>query len=306
MGEFDKDMQELKKEVVEARNLVIKTDNLLKNLHADVKQVAKNQQTFEGRSWVQSATAYILFLAACALGAYMYARSEIRSTATELVEARKAREKATEDLNKALASMQEAADESRRAQDLYERLAGGDDARRGAALTEVATLKPKTLRPLEVKALEDKALSLRVEAANSALEAGRGAFNRREFKTAATELARHVTLSPDKPDDIALLLLGQSHHALREWAEAVDPLSHFLKANPGSKNADYVALILGEALTEAGEREKAIAHYRAAADKYYQSQYSPWMRTRARKLEQADKNPPTGTTPPPAPAPAPN
>lgn len=287
MADHDKDMQELKKEVVEARNLVIKTDNLLKNLHADLKLVMKKQETFEKRSVMTSATAYILFLAASALGSYMYARSEIRATATELVDARKAKETATNELAKALASAQEGADESRKAGDLYERLASDNEPKRNTALTEVATLAPKTLRPLEVKALQDKAQSLRVEAAQSALEAGRTAFNRREFKTATQELQRHITLTPGKPDDVALLLIGQAHHALREWKDAVEPLQTFLKANPGSKNADYVALILGEALTESGDTQKAIETYRANADKYYQSQYAPWMRTRARKLEQA-------------------
>lgn len=301
MAEFDKEMQELKKEVVEARNLIIKTDNLLKNLHADLKLVAKKQEAFEKRSWLTSATVYILFVALSSLGAYMFARSEIRTTSDELKQARTDREGSLAALAKAQSVEVEARAESKGAFDLFQRLSSGEDSKRNAAIDEVATLQPKTLTELERAALKDKAQSLRQSAADDALENGRASFNRRDFKEAAQDLERHVTLAPDKPQDVAFLLLGQAHHALRNWKEAVPALERFLKESPASKNADYITMILAESLSEAGERERAIAVYRAGADKYYSSQYSPWMRARARKLEQIGREPP----PPPAMAPAP-
>ena len=39
----DRDFAELKREIIESRNLIIKTDNLLKNLQAELKNVAKKK-----------------------------------------------------------------------------------------------------------------------------------------------------------------------------------------------------------------------------------------------------------------------
>jgi TolA-binding protein len=291
MAELDKDLQELKKEVVEARNLVIKTDNLLKNLQADVKGVARKQEVFERRAFATSATAYILFAGVAALGAFMYARSEMRAKVDELVKEQAAHATAKTALAELRGAESELRTESARALELYERLGGENAERRRLAIGEVATLEPKKLSALEVRALKDKAHSLRQMAANEALEAGRSAFNRKDYRTAAQELQRHANLSPDKPEDVALLLLGQSHHALREWKDAVEVLERFLKAAPGSKSADYVTLLLGESLGESGERERAIEVYRSGADRFPASQFAPWMRTRARKLEQAGQPP---------------
>ena len=42
--ETDKGLDDIRREVIESRNLVIKTDNLLKNLHAELKVVGKRQE----------------------------------------------------------------------------------------------------------------------------------------------------------------------------------------------------------------------------------------------------------------------
>lgn len=298
MADIDKDMQELKREVIEARNLVIKTDNLLKNLHAEVKGVADKQRQNERRHISTSATAYILFTALAALGAYMYARGELRAKNDELAHTREERDTAKKAFDEAKVSEKDTKDESARALDLFERMAGNDDDKRNRSLTEVATMQPKRLTGLEVRALKDKAASLRQAAANDALETGKQAFTRRDYKAAADDLGRYVTLVTGKPDDNALFLLGQSRHALKDYKAAVEPLQAFLKVAPNSKSGDYANMILGESLAESGDREKAIQVYRTGADRFYESQFAPWMRTRARRLEQDLKGgagaPPSG------------
>src|ERR1043166_682175 len=74
----DGDISLLRKEVVEARNLVIKTDNLLKNLHAELKQMGRKQEMFESRHWMTSIVAYIICPVLIGLGAFSLSRAEIR------------------------------------------------------------------------------------------------------------------------------------------------------------------------------------------------------------------------------------
>ena len=59
--DLDKELTDIRREVIESRNLVIKTDNLLKSLHAEVKVVGKRQDEFQKHQWLSSAAAYLAF-----------------------------------------------------------------------------------------------------------------------------------------------------------------------------------------------------------------------------------------------------
>lgn len=60
--EFDQELRELKREIIESRGLIIKTNNLTNALSADLKSIARRQQTSERRLVWTSATAYVVFV----------------------------------------------------------------------------------------------------------------------------------------------------------------------------------------------------------------------------------------------------
>src|SRR5450432_2282580 len=62
MREVDEELAEIKREVIESRGLVIKTNNLTNALSADLKSIAKRQQSYERRLVWNSATAYVVFV----------------------------------------------------------------------------------------------------------------------------------------------------------------------------------------------------------------------------------------------------
>lgn len=303
MIDSDKMFLELKKEVIEARNLVIKNDNLLKSLHGDVKKVIDKQEAFEKRAWGTSVTAYIIIAALSAVGAYKFASVEVRATTEELVGARAARKNA-EDTAGQIRAQQEATERaSKKALEVFDRLAGDDDAQRSEALNELAKMDMKKLSPMEQRALEDKSRALRADAARQALDAGRAALNRRDWKSSNDALTRYMTLTT-KVDDQAYLMVGEARHALRQYKDAVDPLEKFLKNQPGSKQADYATSLLGDALAESGNLKEAVDIYRNGGMKFYASQYGALMRARSRRLEKQLKDADKLTPTPGAPAPA--
>ena len=60
MHEVDDELREIKREIIESRGLVIKTNNLTNALSADIKSIAKRQQTYERRlSWNSATEIYI-------------------------------------------------------------------------------------------------------------------------------------------------------------------------------------------------------------------------------------------------------
>lgn len=62
MHEVDDELRDIKREIVESRGLVIKTNNLTNALSADIKSIAKRQRTYERRISWNSAVAYIVFV----------------------------------------------------------------------------------------------------------------------------------------------------------------------------------------------------------------------------------------------------
>ncbi|MCL2724979.1 MAG: tetratricopeptide repeat protein [Polyangiaceae bacterium] len=60
--EVDEELREIKREIIESRGLIIKTNNLTNALSADIKSIAKRQQSYEGRLAWNSATAYLVFV----------------------------------------------------------------------------------------------------------------------------------------------------------------------------------------------------------------------------------------------------
>jgi TolA-binding protein len=62
MHEVDDELREIKREIIESRGLVIKTNNLANALSADIKSIAKRQQGYERRIAWNSATAYVVFV----------------------------------------------------------------------------------------------------------------------------------------------------------------------------------------------------------------------------------------------------
>lgn len=63
MHDVDDELREIKREIVESRGLVIKTNNLTSALAADLKSISKRQQVFERRTFRNSAVAYVVFVA---------------------------------------------------------------------------------------------------------------------------------------------------------------------------------------------------------------------------------------------------
>ena len=62
MHEADDELREIKREIIESRGLVIKTNNLTNALSADIKSIAKRQHGYERHIWWNSATAYVVFV----------------------------------------------------------------------------------------------------------------------------------------------------------------------------------------------------------------------------------------------------
>ena len=81
--DLSKPLDEIRREVIESRNMTIKTDSALKTLHAELKRVAQQQQDFQKRSWFSSGVAYLGFMGLCVAAAILVSNAKATSATAD-------------------------------------------------------------------------------------------------------------------------------------------------------------------------------------------------------------------------------
>jgi hypothetical protein len=296
----DSELALLRKEVIEARNLVIKTDNLLKNLHAELKQMGRKHDEQEKRHWMTSVTAYVAFAILAGAGAFAYARAEVRSAHDEAVQNEARAKQLTQESERFARNEAAHKDESEKAARVFE-LLGSEKEGPGLnqAMSQAMHLDRKLISPLEAKAIDDRAAGMKTRIADGALERGQRAFRQQDWRTASTELGRYVELQPKVDDPLVWFHLGNARTQTKEWAAAIQPLESFLKAVSSTKTSQYAGFLLGSAYEETGNPAKARDAYERAAGLYPGSEFATMIRSKLRRLSSAN-----GAAAAPAAAPA--
>ncbi|MFL5250601.1 MAG: tetratricopeptide repeat protein [Myxococcales bacterium] len=281
-------LAELRKEVVEARNLVIKTDNLLKNLHAELKQMGRKQEMFESRHWMTSIVAYVIFTVLIGLGAFSLSRAEIRVAREEASANESKVHQLTQDLEKLRAGEAARREASEKAARVYD-LLGTEKEGPGLnqAMSQAVHLDRQLVSSLESKAIDDRAAGMKGRMAQAALDRGNRAFRANDWGTAAQELTRYIELEPKVEDNVVYFRLGNALTQTKDFAKAIAPLETFLKNTGGTKTAQYAGFLLGTAYEETGKADKARAAYERAASLYPGSEFAPMIRNKLRHLSGA-------------------
>ena len=83
MLDAEEEIREIKKEIIESRGLIIKTNNLTNSLSADIKSIAKRQAGYERRFTWNSAVAYVLFATLSFVGLKLWSDVRINEIASE-------------------------------------------------------------------------------------------------------------------------------------------------------------------------------------------------------------------------------
>ena len=106
MQEADEEIREIKREIIESRGLIIKTNNLTNSLAADIKSIAKRQAGYERRFNWNSAIAYVLFATLAFVGLKLASDARIREIESQ-----------TDELSRRVRELRrELADETRRSE----------------------------------------------------------------------------------------------------------------------------------------------------------------------------------------------
>lgn len=280
-SDVEKELGEIRREVIESRNLVIKTDNLLKNLHAEVKAVGKWQSDQQRKQWISSGVVYALF--AILAGTFAFALSSAKASGirAERDSLQKQVGDLSAQLDKQKSELAANALAQRSAGEVYKMMTElpGDERLKG--IDAYGKLDTSRLSALEKSALRDRADALRHEVGESTFERGKNAFHKNDMAGVVAALTRFQAMNPpaDELQD-SEFFLGVAYNNLKKHDLAVAQLSKFVTGDKRSKSRDYGMTLLAQSLEETGAYDKALAVAREGLATYPNSQFAGMLRHR--------------------------
>ncbi|WP_309897477.1 outer membrane protein assembly factor BamD [Archangium sp.] len=311
-GSNSKELSEIRKEVIEARNLVIKTDSLLKNLHAEVKAIGKRHEDLQKRQFISSGVAYAIFAALCVAGAVMVSSAKTSTAGAERERLEKTVAELTSQLDKQRGEATASQNAQRAAADVFRLMTTlpGDERLKG--VDELVKLDTTKLTALERQALTDKAAQLRREIGDAAFERGKAAFRRNDMKTTIEEMSRFVAMNPPAEQLMETsFFLGVAYNMEKKHDKAVPLLARYIESERKAKNRDYAMLLLAQSYQETNQYEKSVQTVNDGVTQHPASEFIPQFRGRlatVRRLmnggEAAQAAAPAAQPAAPAPAPA--
>ncbi|MBI5518260.1 MAG: tetratricopeptide repeat protein [Deltaproteobacteria bacterium] len=230
----DDEFREIKREIIESRGLIIKTNNLTAALSADVKALARRQAGYERRLTVNSATAYVLFVVLTFGGIKLWLDASIRENRLELQTLRRAEEQARRDLSGALREKEERAQLDARAQAFYELVR---DGRKQEAVETWEQLRRERLPPAELAFFQDVVDRFRTDLSLLAYERG----------LEHARMARYA--EANEAYDEAQRLKDDAGHIPRVRLAHADALRHLGRQRE--------AIVVLQAVAEGADREAA-------------------------------------------------
>jgi len=314
MADGDVTVREIRKEVIEARGLVIQTHNLIENLNSELAKVAKRQVTYGRRYFLNSIIGYLLLLAVISISLYYVFDLRVQGAREETVRVRGELE---ETRAKLAALVKRQADRERAGQaalEVHEAMLARKKLAWAAA--QYGKLPADDLDPVARRLLQDESKAVFLDEGRRSFEEGKNQSRRGRYAESIPHLDRAVALAPQAPFAAeALWRRGYGLYRSDRIRKAIPDFEKVLELDKESEYADDAAYHLAYSLEMLGEKEKAIAGYERLLAEYPRSDRASISRRKVDQLtRQAQKKTPraapagtrgTGTQkPPPKPPPA--
>jgi len=248
MDQFDDELREIKREIVESRGLIIKTNNLTNALAADLKTISKRQLGFERRAFWNSASANLLFVIVV-IGVVKLAW-DARVDAVQ-AETRQAKDKIAK-LEADVKEMQRRADERTRAESAaaayYELIRAG---RKQEIIEGFEALRKEPLSRSELAFFTDAVESARADLSVKSYQLGLDHLRTGRWHEAAVALEDALRLKETAAHaPSARLQLARAYRRLNRQRDAIPMLMQLSEASPDKEITDDATFLLCECLID--------------------------------------------------------
>ncbi len=267
----DEELRDIKREIIESRGLIIKTNNLTNALAADLKSIGKRQQSFEHRAFWNSAAANLLFVVVV-LGVVKVAW-DFRADSVER-EVNRSQDEAKH-LREELDARQRFEDERSKAEAsaaaFYELIRTG---KRKELIEAYESVGKEKLSRAERSFFGDEVKRAKSQLSVTAYHAGIDQLRAGHWQEAATSLEESL-----KQDDTGThapagrLYLAQAYKRLSRQREAIPILVKLAEASADPEVLDDAAFLLTECLIDIQAWNDAKTALRSFIRRYPQSPF---------------------------------
>ena len=190
----------LQHELIEARNIAIKTDNLVKNLGADIKQIAKRQDSYQRKYLFNSAVAYVVFSALIFTGLYLVFNTRVSAYEREVAHYQSANEQLQERLDTSVAELERRRQSEDRAYAFFELIQSG---RREEVVEQFSEVQAQLSDRAMVELLRDRVAEISYGLADEAYREGLTLAQNEQWsdaRDAFLDSLNHVQRTPWEPE----------------------------------------------------------------------------------------------------------
>lgn len=255
MGEVEQEIREIKKEIIESRGLVIKTNNIANTLGADIKTIAKRQAAHERRTWWNSVASFALLGVACLFGFRLLLDASVRELELE-------KENAQQEVTRLKAALEQ---EVQRAEKRVQAEAKAmqflelvRSQRRAEAVERFRELEKDTLSPAEGELFREIVARFNSELSAEAYQTGLELQRAGRLNDAADRFETAIRLDDSAVHSVkARFQLADTERLLGKYAPAKLEVERVLEQSVDKEIHPAAGLLLARILDELGDLDGA-------------------------------------------------
>lgn len=284
MDRLDELLSNLGHEVIETRNATIKAENSLKNLSADIRQVARKQEGHERRTWVNSIGAYVIFAGLSFAGSALFFRAALGQQAAERELAAQAQTSQQNRISELEAELERVRAAEREAWNFYELLASD---RRTEVVERWPTVQGRLVDRTTIELFRREIESMRHELAREAFDLGMQSVRAEQWADARDAFARSVAYVENAPYSPTLHFnLGETLYRLDDYGGAVRYYDLAIAAGQMPRSEQILAYFhRAESLQRSGNDALALEGFRTFERRFDEHYWAATARERIARIE---------------------
>ena len=248
MDDTDEELREIKREIVESRGLVIKTNNLTSALAADLRTIAKRQATFERTAFFNSAFAFLIFVAVVLGVVYLAWNARVDSQTREMADLKERAKHAQDEIDAMKKAAVDRSQAENAAATFYDLVRAG---RRREVIEGFEKLRESGLSRAELLFFTDAVERAKSELSVESYQAGLDHARSGRFHEAAKAFEESTALSATGSHaSSAKFELARAYRKLNRKREAITILSALSESAQNPEVQDDATMLLAECLID--------------------------------------------------------
>ena len=276
MRDLEDAIDEIKKETIESRGLIIKVSNLTNSLAADIKAIAKRQASYEQRFRWNGGVAYVLFALLAFAGLKLYSDARFGLLESENEQLRRVNEQIQKDVKLEQRRLVERERTEERAAQFYDLI---KKQRKQEASDLYAQISKEPLSKVEADVFREAVTRFKTDLSWETFQQGLDLVRSGRYAEAAEVLKRSLSTGPQAAHaSQARYHLAFSLFKLDKCSESLPLLRTLLDQQADKEQHDDASWLLAKCTAKGGNIAEARTLFKSFLRKWPRSPLAPQAR----------------------------